>query len=172
DYAEHNAEVRPGDYMVVEVTDTGIGIAPDILDRVFEPFFTTKERGKATGLGLSVVFGFMKQSRGHVSVSSAAGRGTTFRLYLPRDDEPLPTPTPAEQSPAAVVGGSETILLVEQNASLLRVVARQLSDVGYRVLEAENADTALVVIRDVEPIDLLLTDVLVPGELDGCALSK
>jgi PAS domain S-box-containing protein len=168
DAADHD-EVTPGDYVMIEVSDTGTGMSAQIAAQIFEPFFTTKERDKGTGLGLSMVFGFIKQSGGHISVSSEPGVGTTFRLWLPRmekdnamhdDDLALP----AER-------GGETILVVEDNAPLRRIVVRQLSELGYHVLTAENGITALEVMQR-ESIDLLLTDVIMPGGIDGVELAR
>jgi len=170
DYASQHAEVQPGDYAVIEVSDTGVGMPPEVESHIFEPFYTTKEEGKGTGLGLSMVFGFMKQSGGHINVYSEVGIGTTIRLFLRRAD------AGAEASgavvPAAVVRGSgETVLAVEDNASLRRVVVRQLTELGYRVLEAENAQTALRVLES-EPVDLLFTDIVMPGGTSGYELAR
>src|SRR5262249_13202139 len=116
DYAARHTEVMAGDYVMIEVGDTGVGIAPDMLTRIFEPFFTTKETGKGTGLGLSMVFGFIKQSGGHINVYSELGIGTTFRMYLPRGRKGT---VAGEAAPAAAVrSGTETILVVEDNAQL------------------------------------------------------
>jgi PAS domain S-box-containing protein len=165
DYAAQYPEVQPGDYAMIEVTDTGTGMPPETASRIFEPFYTTKEPGKGTGLGLSMVFGFIKQSGGHINVYSEVGIGTTFRLYLPRAS------ADAEAQPAAlptvlVRGNGETVLAVEDNASLRRVVARQLTELGYRVLEAEDAQTALRIIES-EPVDILFTDIVMPGGISG-----
>lgn len=169
DYASLHAEVRPGDYAMIEVSDTGTGMPPEVLNHVFEPFYTTKEQDKGTGLGLSMVFGFMKQSGGHINVYSEVGIGTTFRLYLPRTD------SDAEARPAAAAmlhrGSGETVLVVEDNASLRRVVLRQLTELGYRVLEAEDAQTALQVLES-EPVDLLFTDVVMPGGISGYEIAQ
>ena len=137
DYAAAHAEVVPGDYVMIEVSDTGTGMTPEILEHVFEPFYTTKEPGKGTGLGLSMVFGFIKQSAGHINVYSEAGVGTTFRLYLPRADATA-TALEAAQPVRSPTGGSETILVVEDNAALRRMAVRQIQTLGYRVLEADS----------------------------------
>jgi PAS domain S-box-containing protein len=170
-YAVAHTDVVPGDYVVVEVSDSGTGMPPDILLRIFEPFFTTKEQGKGTGLGLSMVFGFMKQSGGHITVYSEPGKGTTFRLYLPRLQEAAVVQVESSDEPASR-GGSETILVVEDNAGLRRIVVRQLGEAGYRVLEAPDADAALTIIESPEPIHLLLTDVVMPGAMDGRDLAR
>ena len=170
-YAEAHAEVTPGEYVVIEVTDSGCGIPSDRLTRIFEPFYTTKEQGKGTGLGLSMVFGFMKQSGGHISVYSEPGKGTTFRLYLPRFEEAAVQALPAEAEPAPR-GRDETILVVEDNPGLRRIVMRQLIDAGYQVLEAPDADAAMTIVESPEPIHLLLTDIVMPGSMDGRDLAK
>ncbi len=170
-YAAAHTDVTPGDYVVVEVSDSGTGMPPDILSRIFEPFFTTKEQGKGTGLGLSMVFGFMKQSGGHITVYSEPGKGSTFRLYLPRLRDSTAIREDRTEEPASR-GGNETILVVEDNAGLRRIVLRQLREAGYRVLEAPDADAAMTIIESPEPIHLLLTDVVMPGAMDGRDLAR
>jgi signal transduction histidine kinase len=170
DYAARHPEVVPGDYAMIEVSDTGAGIAPDVLTRIFEPFFTTKEQGRGTGLGLSMTFGFMKQSGGHINVYSEVGVGTTFRLYLPRDE----TGVEREQRPVLgeiPLGHGEVVLAVEDDAALRRIVARQARELGYSVLEAENAVTALALMER-ERVDLLFTDLVMPGEFSGLELAR
>ena len=169
EYAAGHSELVPGDYVMIEVSDTGTGIPPEIMTRVFEPFFTTKEPGKGTGLGLSMVFGFAKQSGGHINVYSEPGKGTTFRLYLPRAEAEATRPTQSETLP--VGGGSETILIVEDNEGIRRVVTRQLTRLGYRVIEAQDAAAALESL-DVEEIALLFTDIVMPGAMDGVELAR
>jgi CheY-like chemotaxis protein/two-component sensor histidine kinase len=171
DYAAEHAEVTVGDYAMVEVSDTGSGIEPEVLQRVFEPFFTTKPIGKGSGLGLSMVYGFIKQSGGHINVYSEPGIGTTFRLYLPQARLPDKTPVATVAGAASAVGGGETVLAVEDNASLRRVVVRQLKEMGYRVLEAENAVTAMSVLER-EPVDLLFTDVVMATGASGIELAR
>ncbi|MBD1917395.1 MULTISPECIES: PAS domain-containing sensor histidine kinase [Cyanophyceae] len=165
DYASQHEEVVPGQYVMVSVSDTGMGIDPKHLERVFEPFFTTKEKGKGTGLGLSMVYGFIKQSGGHIKIYSELGHGTTIKMYLPRfwgDIRPAP-PAPER----AMAGHSELILLVEDN-ELVRCYAHdQLVDLGYRVLAAENGPTALDLLHQWPEIDLLFTDVVMPGGMSG-----
>jgi CheY-like chemotaxis protein len=147
---------------MLAVSDTGTGIAPEHLERVFEPFFTTKETGKGTGLGLAMLYGFVKQSAGHVSIYSEPGEGTTVRLYLPRAPETAPRPAPS-QARAQLTGGTETILLVEDDALVRRYAHDQLVALGYRVIESHNGAQALEIIRGDEAIDLLFTDVVMPG---------
>ncbi|MDB5408240.1 MAG: Histidine kinase [Rhodospirillales bacterium] len=170
DYAATHPEVVAGDYAMIEVSDTGSGMAPEVVSRIFEPFFTTKDRDKGTGLGLSMVFGFMKQSGGHVNVYSEPGVGTTFRLYLPRSGEAAEATSSAAPVAYARAAG-ETVLAVEDNAALLRVVVRQLEEFGYRVLAADGATAALTILAS-EPVDMLFTDVIMPGVVDGFALAR
>ncbi len=170
DYAAQHAEVVPGAYVMLEVSDTGCGMTPDVMHRIFEPFFTTKSRDKGTGLGLSMVFGFIKQSGGHIGVYSEPGIGTTFRLFLPRMAEDVPI---VEESVATPLlhGRGELVLVVEDNAALRRVVTRQLGELGYRVLAAENAAVGLELL-DRQSIDLLLTDIVMPGGINGRELAR
>jgi nitrogen-specific signal transduction histidine kinase/CheY-like chemotaxis protein len=170
DYAAAHPGVVPGSYAMIEISDSGTGIAPEILGHIFEPFFTTKELGKGTGLGLSMVFGFIKQSGGHISVYSEVGVGTTFRLYLP------PAAGAAETAGSEVITpaeprGRETILAVEDNAGLRRILASQLKELGYRLLEAEDGPAALRIL-EAEQVDLLFTDVVMPGGLSGYDLAR
>jgi PAS domain S-box-containing protein len=171
DYASTRVDVKPGEYVMIAVSDTGIGMPPETQAKVFEPFFTTKG-AHGTGLGLSQVFGFAKQSGGHVSVYSEVGIGTTFRLYLPpaRADATVPEarPTPSTSLPAF---GKETILVVDDNDAMREVAALQLHTLGYDVVVAESPDKALDVLRSPRNIDLLLTDIVMPGQLDGRELA-
>jgi signal transduction histidine kinase len=172
DYAADHSEVTPGGYVLIEVSDSGTGMEPDVLARVFEPFFTTKEPGRGTGLGLSMVFGFMKQSGGHINVYSELGRGTTFRLYL-RPDETLAEESEAPAPDAERLNGDgERILVVEDNAKLRTVLVRQLHELGYVTSEAENAAVALTLLDSGAEVALLLSDVVMPGKIDGCALAR
>jgi len=164
-------QVCPGQYVMVSVSDTGVGMAPETQARLFEPFFTTKESGKGTGLGLSTVYGVVKESRGHIGVTSEPNQGTTLTIYLPRvEDRPLSAGVPPVQ--ATGPGGSETVLVVEDSDGPRSLIARMLGDLGYSVLTASSAPDALAV-SDVHsrPIDLLLTDVVMPGG-DGLALAR
>jgi PAS domain S-box-containing protein len=170
DYASHNAEVAPGDYVMMAVTDTGTGMPEDVLAHVFEPFFTTKEVGKGTGLGLSMIYGFAKQSGGHAKIYSEVGHGTTVRLYLPRlaneSKTEVATVVPSHK------GGGETILVVEDNPDVRRLVLRQLRDLGYEVIEAANGPQALQILDGGASIDLLFTDVVMPGGMTGRQLAE
>ncbi|KRR25093.1 histidine kinase [Bradyrhizobium lablabi] len=165
-YAGMHNEVAPGHYVMIAVSDTGSGIPPALLERVFEPFFTTKEVGRGTGLGLSMVFGFVKQSGGHVKIYSEEGHGTSVKIYLPRATGLDQTAAEAQVA-ADVQGGSETVLVVEDDALVRRYVITQIESLGYTTLEAANASDALRVIDDVPTIDLLFTDVIMPGTMNG-----
>ena len=165
-YAGLHSEVTPGHYVMIAVSDSGTGIPPALLERVFEPFFTTKEVGRGTGLGLSMVFGFVKQSGGHVKIYSEEGHGTSVKLYLPRATGLQQTAAEALVS-ANVEGGTETILVVEDDAMVRRYVMTQIQSLGYTTLEASNGSDALRIIDDVPAIDLLFTDVIMPGAMNG-----
>jgi len=171
DYGSQHDDVVPGDYAMVEVSDTGIGMQPQDIARIFDPFFTTKARGEGIGLGLSMVFGFMKQSGGHINVYSEPGAGTTFRLYLPRDQSAAGHDE-SRDIEASAPGGGETVLVVEDNPALRQVVVRQLTKLGYRVRESENAAAAIAILESHEPVDLLFADVVMPGQLDGKDLAR
>ena len=172
DYARRHAEVTAGDYVMLAVSDTGHGMTPEILDRVFEPFFTTKPDGRGTGLGLAMVFGFVKQSGGHVKLYSEPGEGTTVRLYLPRAiGAPVQNAT-RSNAPVDLPRGSATILVVEDEPSVREVAVAILTDLGYRVLQASDGDEGLLVFgHHTGGIDLLLTDVVLPGSLRGRELA-
>jgi two-component system cell cycle sensor histidine kinase/response regulator CckA len=162
--ARDGEPVLPGEYVCLSVSDTGTGIDVDILDHVFEPFFTTKEVGQGTGLGLATVYGIIKQSGGHIDVESELDCGTTFRLYFPRYAEAEPEPEPPEEPKPMFRGGDETVLVVEDEEMLRRMVCTGLRANGYRVLEARNADEALQCCQEHSGnIQLLLTDVIMPG---------
>ncbi|HSJ97983.1 MAG TPA: ATP-binding protein, partial [Myxococcota bacterium] len=166
-----SADVQPGEYVVLEVTDTGSGIPSENLGRVFEPFFTTKPVGRGTGLGLAMVYGFLKQSGGHVELDSAPGRGTAVKLYLPRAGGVEPG-VEAGAPQAQALGGAETILLVEDEEQVRLHAQRQLAALGYRVLAASNGREALELLREHSGIDLLFTDVVMPGGIDGRQLAE
>jgi PAS domain S-box-containing protein len=173
DYVRLNPEASPGDYVVIVVTDTGEGMTPEVLAHVFEPFFTTKDVGHGTGLGLATVFGFVKQSGGHIKAYSEAGLGTSIRLYLPRasaaEEGPVASP-PTAAEPAAST--SNRILVVEDNEMLRVLLLRQLETLGYVALEAGNAVEALAIIDAGVPIDLLFTDIVMPGGMNGDTLAR
>ena len=167
-YAKINAEVIPGQYVMVAVSDTGIGMTPEVVEKAFEPFFTTKGLGEGTGLGLSQVYGFIKQSGGHIKIYSELGEGTTVRFYLPR----LHERPPVVQEDALVVqppplGGQETILVVEDNDEVRAYTTDILRELGYEVFEATEGDTALSLIASEPRIKLLFTDVGLPGPFNG-----
>ena len=169
-YCRAHGDVVPGQYVMLAVTDTGSGMPPEVVARAFEPFFSTKEEGKGTGLGLSMVYGFVKQSGGHVKIYSEVGQGTSVKIYLPRStaaEEPL---GPVEQQGA--VGGSETILVAEDDEAVRATVVEMLTQLGYRVLKASDAASALAVIESGVPIDLLFTDVVMPGTLRSPDLAR
>jgi CheY-like chemotaxis protein len=162
--------LQPGEYVCVSVTDTGVGMTKDVLDRAFDPFFTTKTVGKGSGMGLSMVYGFAKQSGGHVTIESQVGHGTSVHMFLPiarTNEQPAQggKAHPGENLPAA--GGDEKILLVEDEPQVRRFVFNQLCGLGYDVLEAEAGAPALDILRSNPEIDLLFTDLLMPGGMSG-----
>ena len=165
-YASMHSEVTVGNYVLIAVSDTGTGIPAANLERVFDPFFTTKEVGKGTGLGLSMVFGFVKQSNGHIKIYSEEGHGTTVKIYLPRATG-LDQTDAEVQASSRVEGGNEIVLVVEDDALVRRYVITQIESLGYTTMEASNATEALNVIDNGDPIDLLFTDVIMPGPLNG-----
>lgn len=169
-YVQDHPDVTPGQYVMVAVSDTGTGIAPEHLQKVFEPFFTTKEKGKGTGLGLAMVYGFTKQSAGHISIYSEPGHGTTVKLYLPRATGPDARPAPVPPA-AAPAGGAETVLVVEDDALVRRYACTELQALGYRVLDADSGAAALAVIEREPGIDLLFSDVVMPGGMSGRELA-
>jgi PAS domain S-box-containing protein len=168
-YSRMHSEVRPGRYALIAVSDTGSGIPADILDKVFEPFFTSKEPGKGTGLGLSMVYGFVKQSAGHIKIYSEEGHGTTIKIYLPPGSGASLAP---EAAPAATIeGGNETILVVEDDKLVRDYVLTQLHSLGYVTRDAANAAEALAIVETGEKFDLLFTDVIMPGGMNGRQLA-
>ncbi|MCK1537113.1 MULTISPECIES: ATP-binding protein [unclassified Bradyrhizobium] len=158
-----------GDYVEIEIGDTGTGIPPAILERIFDPFFSTKDIGKGTGLGLSMVFGFIKQSGGGIKVASEEGRGTTFTIYLPKAEASTLRPTGYDER--KVVGGTETILCVEDDRDVRQYVTVQLESLGYKVISAANAAEALAIAAEGTPFDLLFTDIVMAGSLNGRELA-
>ncbi|SFM36046.1 PAS domain-containing hybrid sensor histidine kinase/response regulator [Methylobacterium pseudosasicola] len=166
--------VAPGPYVLVSVTDTGAGIPPDKLQRVFEPFFTTKEVGKGTGLGLSQVYGFTRSANGFVDIASEVGSGTTVNLYFPRSTDPADEETGAgalRTIPLRRAGEGETVLLVEDDEQVLGMAVESLEELRYRVIIARNAAEALEHLRGVERIDILFSDVVMPGGMNGSQLA-
>jgi PAS domain S-box-containing protein len=163
-------QVAGRELVVVEVADTGVGMSAEVRERVFEPFFTTKEVGKGSGLGLSQVYGFVRQSEGEVRVDSAVDRGTRFQLRLPLSDAPAEA-VRAEETPKEVTGGAERVLLVEDDPTVLALTLDMLTGLGYEAITATHAGEALKIIASEEPIDLLLTDVVMPGGISGVELA-
>ncbi|MEO1494371.1 MAG: ATP-binding protein [Pseudomonadota bacterium] len=161
------ADAAPGDYVVLTVTDTGSGMAQDVLDRAYEPFFTTKEVGRGTGLGLSTIYGFAKQSGGDVQINSAPGRGTTVSLYLPRTTEDVVEPPAQHHSSLDPVGDGQTVLILEDDAGVRRYLLALMESLGFRGLVAENGLVARELLESGEKIDLLVSDVMLPGGVRG-----
>ena len=169
-YAQTQVDVEPGHYVLLAVSDTGTGMTEHTAERAFEPFYTTKPEGEGTGLGLSMAYGFAKQSGGHIRLYSELGSGTTVKLYLPRTDQPevLAVTLPA----GPTVGGHETILVVEDDLAVQATVIELLSGLGYHVLRANDAQCALSILQSGMAIDLLFTDVVMPGKLSSTELVR
>jgi CheY-like chemotaxis protein len=165
-YATFHAEVSPGDYVGVTVTDSGTGMPPDVIERAFEPFFTTKEVGRGTGLGLSMVYGFVKQSGGHVSIYSEVGHGTRVRLYLPKASSAVDIEAPATIATPMAASG-QTILVVEDDTQVRTVATTILKGLGYEVLEAGDGQTALGILQSDFSVNLLFTDLIMPNGMSG-----
>lgn len=172
DYTAMNPEVEPGRYVAIAVTDSGRGMSAEQIERAFEPFYTTKEEGKGTGLGLSMAYGFAKQSAGHLKIYSELGIGTTVRLYLPIDESAAgPGIAPAEGGETAV-SGTGTILVVEDSSMVRALVVKQLGRLGYDTVEAENGPAAMEILQSDTAIDLLFTDMIMPGGMTGVQLAE
>ena len=169
-YAAVHAEVMPGQYVSISISDTGAGMSADTIAHAFEPFFTTKPVGQGTGLGLSQVYGFAKQSSGHVAIYSEPGQGTTVRIYLPRYGGAEDESELVDERPVAGGAGEETILVVEDDEDVRAYSSATLRELGYRVLEAGNGPQALRLLQNATPIDLLFTDVVLPGGMSGAQL--
>ncbi len=169
DYAEANPDAKPGRYAMIAVSDAGCGMSAEVVEHAFEPFFTTKPEGRGTGLGLSQVFGFVRQSGGHVKIYSEIGQGTTVKLYLPR----AAAGSEAEERPAVVATpqGTERVLVVEDDPDVRAAVVEMVEDLGYAVHEAANPDDALVILK-AQPVDLLFTDVVMPGTIKSTELAQ
>ena len=170
-YARSHVDVKPGHYVMFSVSDTGVGMTPEVRERIFEPFFTTKEKGKGTGLGLSTSYGIVKQSEGDIWVYSVQGKGTTFKIYLPRVNEPLEE-IRKEVLKEELPRGNETILIVEDEEEVRKLAGKILERQGYRILETPNGDDALLACeRSKSPIHLMLADIIMPG-MSGSELAK
>jgi CheY-like chemotaxis protein len=169
-YANAHGDLKAGQYVMLAVSDTGCGIAPEVLPQVFEPFFTTKPEGKGTGLGLSMVYGFVKQSGGHVKIYSELDHGTTVKIYLPRSTQSEDRLVALEEG--GLHRGDETILVAEDDDEVREIVVGMLADLGYRVLKARDAESALSIIESGMAIDLLFTDVVMPGPLRSTELAR
>jgi PAS domain S-box-containing protein len=170
-YAEQHVEVSAGQYVMISISDSGAGMPPEVASRAFEPFFTTKPVGKGSGLGLSMVYGFVKQSGGHVKIYSEPGQGTNVKIYLPRSDGEA-ADAPATRRSADDQRGNELILLVEDNDLVRSYVDGQLKSLGYRVIAVDNGPAAMEILRSGEAVDLLFTDVVMPGGLNGRQLAE
>ncbi|KRB53413.1 histidine kinase [Rhizobium sp. Root708] len=169
-YARLHDEVEPGQYVALSVSDTGTGMSPELVEKVFEPFFSTKPEGKGTGLGLSMVYGFVKQTGGHVKIYSEVGHGTTVKMYLPRSmqQEDLEI----VQTGLQVEGGQETILVAEDDEGVRTTVVELLQELGYRVLKAPDAGAALAIVESGVQIDMLFTDVVMPGPMKSSEMAR
>ncbi|HTQ98445.1 MAG TPA: PAS domain-containing protein [Candidatus Acidoferrum sp.] len=169
----HNIALRPGAYVELSVIDSGSGIDRDTLEKIFEPYFTTKSGNKGTGLGLAMVYGFVQRSQGYITVESEPGRGSCFTLYLPVAGRQQSAEVPGRRSDRqALAKGSETILLVDDEEAIVMVTTRHLQNLGYRVLAFTSADAAIEQLQRDEPIDLLFTDVVMPGGINGVELAE
>jgi CheY-like chemotaxis protein len=163
-------DVAPGPFVMVTVADTGTGMAPEILERAFEPFYTTKEVGKGSGLGLSQLYGFVRQSGGTVKITSNVGSGTAVTIYLPKATRQPVQPEPAK--PAAKPKGTETVLVVEDDPDVLDIAVATLTDLGYRILVAYDGVEAMAILERDEPIDLIFTDIVMPYGISGIQLAR
>jgi CheY-like chemotaxis protein len=165
-------KVAAGDYVCFCITDAGLGVSEELLSKIFEPFFTTKSEGNGTGLGLSMVYRFVKDSGGTIDVASEVGRGTSFSLYFPRSCNSVPVADDNVSNTDSAVGGSETILVVEDEEEIRFLTSLILRDAGYKVLEAEHGHEGLGVIQNSdENIDLVFTDISMPGDMNGVQMA-
>jgi len=164
---DYQSELQPGAYVQLSISDTGTGMDPLVRDRVFEPFFTTKEKGRGTGLGLAMVYGFVKQSGGHVTIYSEPGHGTTINLYFPRSDAPAADTHGGLDASDAASPMREIILVVEDDSRVRQLTIKRLKLIGYEVLEASDGPTALEILNRGDAVDLVFTDLIMPGGLSG-----
>ncbi|RYH18599.1 MAG: response regulator, partial [Alcaligenaceae bacterium] len=164
-------DIPPGRYVVIQVSDTGSGMSPEIVDRVFEPFFTTKPLGMGTGLGLSMVYGFAKQSGGLVRIHSKVGVGTSVSIYLPQHHQRPEAETPSSEQSVPATGRGETVLIVDDEPAVRTLMVEVLQELGYYILEAGDAASALALLRTHPRVDLLVTDVGLPGGMNGRQLA-
>ena len=171
EFTEAHSNLEPGDYVVLSVTDTGCGMPQSTINRAFDPFFTTKPIGQGTGLGLSMIYGFSKQSRGHVAIDSEVDKGTTVSLFLPRFGGDVPLDSPADVTHALFAQDGETVLIVEDDPAVRVLVSTVLSDLGYAFVEAADADGALPILNSTQRIDLMISDVGLPG-MNGRQLAE
>ncbi len=169
-YSKQNQTISPGDYVRIQVSDTGAGMSPEVVDKVFEPFFTTKEVGQGSGLGLSMVYGFVKQSKGHITVESKEGEGTTVSLYLPVGSQQTEEESNSQRGIAIE---NKTILLVEDDPDVCKTTFSILSHIGYDVIEAQDGQAALDILAvRPEGIDLVFSDVVMPNNMSGLDLAE
>jgi len=172
DYAELNYDTAPGDYVQIMLSDTGSGMNKKTLEHVFEPFFTTKSEDKGTGLGLAMVYGFIKRNSGHIKIYSELDIGTTIRIYLPRSmSTGAPAPTNTDNK-TILATGSENILIVDDEVDLLQLANQYLTDLGYHTRTAKDAPQALKILMQDDNIDLLFSDVVMPGGMNGYELAQ
>jgi signal transduction histidine kinase/ActR/RegA family two-component response regulator len=169
-YAARHPEIAPGQYMLIALSDTGIGMPPEIVARAFDPFFTTKPDGQGSGLGLSMVYGFVRQSGGHIKIYSEPGHGTSVKLYFKRSHDEMAQRS--EPRPAVPLAGKETILVVEDDETLRTTVTATLKELDYAVLDAPNGAAALILLESSNRVDLLFTDVVMPGPVSSGSLVK
>ena len=172
DYAKDNVDVIAGDYVEIAISDTGEGMTQEVMDKAFEPFFTTKEVGKGSGLGLSMVYGFVKQSRGHIKLYSELGHGTSTNIYLPRAEGTPLIVEDLQEYPELTENKSIIVLVVEDNKNVLTITSTMVASLGYLVLQAETGDAAIGILETRSDIGFLLTDVMLPGSINGPALAR
>ncbi len=170
-YTAQSGDIDAGDYAMVAVSDSGTGIPKALTAKVFQPFFTTKDVGKGSGLGLSMVYGFVKQSGGHIKIYSEEGHGTSVKIYLPRETEEAVNPAWTDRAEQPIKGGDESILVVEDDSAVRNMAVSLLEDLGYRVLEAENGADALAALQRHANIDLMFSDIIMPGGMNGAELA-